>query len=148
MMLSSLDDLTLWYIRSDVAIVEGGQIIVYGGGGGGGGGGGVPPASAFLAAFGFGLGLTFPPVIHLANPPGAPGRTTFYGAGGGGGGAGTSTTATGGSSSGGGGGGGAGSGSLGFSGIGHICMLTDQSGSTTVSQTCGRIMSPLGPTRS
>lgn len=41
-----------------------------------------------------------------------------------------------------------GSGSLGFSGIGHMCMVTVQSGSTTVSQTCGRIMSPFGPTRS
>lgn len=43
---------------------------------------------------------------------------------------------------------GGGSGSFGFSGIGHICMVMVQSGSTTVSQTCGRIISPLGPTRS
>lgn len=65
------------------------------------------------------------------------------------------------SSGGGGGGGGAatsaasgavalgcGSGDFGFSGIGHICIVIVQSGSTTVSQTCGSMISPLGPTKS
>lgn len=41
-----------------------------------------------------------------------------------------------------------GSGVLGGSGMGHMCIVMVQSGSTTVSQTCGRMMSPLGPTRS
>ena len=67
--------------------------------------------------------------------------------GGGSGGLGSSTITTAGSS--GGGGGGAGSGVLGFgSGIGHMCIVTVQSGSTTVSQICGRIISPFGPIKS
>lgn len=37
---------------------------------------------------------------------------------------------------------------LGLSGMGHICIVMAQSGSTTVSHTCGRMMSPLGPTKS
>jgi hypothetical protein len=37
---------------------------------------------------------------------------------------------------------------LGGSGNGHICIVIAQPGSTTVSQTPGRIISPLGPMRS
>jgi hypothetical protein len=67
--------------------------------------------------------------------------------GGGSGGLGSSIITTAGSS--GGGGGGAGSGVLGLgSGIGHMCIVTVQSGSTTVSQICGRIISPFGPIKS
>lgn len=34
------------------------------------------------------------------------------------------------------------------SGIGHMCIVIDQSGSIIVSQTCGRMISPFGPMRS
>lgn len=68
---------------------------------------------------------------------------------------GTTTTGSGASGAGGGaggtsGGGSAGGGSSGFggSGIGHICIVIIQSGSTIVSQTCGRMISPFGPTKS
>jgi hypothetical protein len=37
-------------------------------------------------------------------------------------------------------------GGLGGSGIGHICIVIAQSGLTTDSYTCGRIISPSGPT--
>ena len=43
---------------------------------------------------------------------------------------------------------GVGSGSGGGSGIGHMCIVMVQSGSTTVSHTWGKMMSPVGPTRS
>jgi hypothetical protein len=36
----------------------------------------------------------------------------------------------------------------GGSGIGHICIVTAQSGWIIVSHTCGSIISPSGPTRS
>ena len=42
----------------------------------------------------------------------------------------------------------AGAGAAGGSGIGHIFMVMVQSGSTVVSQTWGRMISPLGPIRS
>lgn len=44
--------------------------------------------------------------------------------------------------------GGGGSSGFGGSGIGHICIVIIQSGSTIVSHTCGRIISPFGPTKS
>jgi hypothetical protein len=37
---------------------------------------------------------------------------------------------------------------LGGSGIGHMCIVMAQSGSIIVSHTCGRMISPFGPTRS
>ena len=40
------------------------------------------------------------------------------------------------------------SGGFSGSGIGHMCIETVQSGSTTVSHTVGRMISPLGPSRS
>ena len=47
-----------------------------------------------------------------------------------------------------GGSGGVGGGSGGDSGIGHICIVIAQSGWTMASHTCGRMISPFGPTRS
>lgn len=38
--------------------------------------------------------------------------------------------------------------SLGGSGVGHICIVTTQSGWTAVSHSCGRMTSSSGPTRS
>jgi hypothetical protein len=32
--------------------------------------------------------------------------------------------------------------------MGHICMVMDQSGSTTLSQTVGKMISPSGPIKS
>jgi hypothetical protein len=34
------------------------------------------------------------------------------------------------------------------SGIGHMCMVIDMSGSIYASQTCGRMISPSGPIKS
>jgi len=36
----------------------------------------------------------------------------------------------------------------GGSGIGHMCIVMAQSGWIMVSQTCGKMISPSGPTRS
>lgn len=127
-----------------------GGIIIPGGIGTGGGGGGIWTAAAAAAAaalvpFFFGflvVGCSIDTIGSSARPASMGGRPAIMPGGGGGGPAAAAAAAAAAccflDGSGGGGG----------SGMGHMCIVMDQSGSTMVSHTCGRMISPWGPTRS